>query len=216
MSASLALWLIWGLAAALPQYGTPRTTSRLRAFSKASSQPLKDLPKSSTRRRSINGGLAGSLSTAVLLKLREDQAAAQEAALNYRKLSTAEWRERLTPEQFYILIDRGTERPFSSPLYKEKRAGTFYCAGCDTPLFESTKKFDSGTGWPSFYDRLPGVSVKSAGLGALVGLGEELECKTCGGHLGDRFNDGILWSVPTGYRYCIDGYALRFEPKNQV
>jgi len=97
---------------------------------------------------------------------------------------------------------------------REKRKGTFCCAGCEIPLFESSKKFDSGTGWPSFYDALEGVQVNGGGLAALVGLsGEELSCRSCGGHLGDRFNDGILWSTPTGLRYCIDGYALDFKPE---
>ncbi|WP_299436066.1 peptide-methionine (R)-S-oxide reductase MsrB [uncultured Aquimarina sp.] len=121
-----------------------------------------------------------------------------------------EWKEILTNEQYYILRQAGTERPFSSPLNKMYAAGTFHCAGCNTPLYESEHKFDSGTGWPSF-DR----SVKgNVSLDTDYKLGyarTELLCATCGGHLGHVFNDGPRET--TGKRHCINGDALAFEPK---
>eukprot|EP00472_Partenskyella_glossopodia_P010248 CAMPEP_0197538472 /NCGR_PEP_ID=MMETSP1318-20131121/59789_1 /TAXON_ID=552666 /ORGANISM="Partenskyella glossopodia, Strain RCC365" /LENGTH=180 /DNA_ID=CAMNT_0043096895 /DNA_START=136 /DNA_END=678 /DNA_ORIENTATION=- len=169
-----------------------------------------------TRRNSVRGVLAGGIGLIPLTSAGRRNAKAGEEEVDWMRVSDGEWRQRLTPQQYFILRERGTERPFSSPLYKEKRRGTFYCAGCGSALFESSKKFDSGTGWPSFYDSLKGVQVKGGGLAALVGLsGEELVCKNCNGHLGDRFNDGILWNTPTGLRYCIDGYALNFVPNKE-
>ncbi len=120
----------------------------------------------------------------------------------------AEWRARLTPEQFRIMREHGTERPGSCALLHEKRQGTFTCAGCDTPLFQSTLKFESGTGWPSFNDPLPGAvdteTDRSFGM-----TRTEVHCATCGSHLGHVFPDG---PPPTGLRYCINGVALNFQP----
>jgi peptide-methionine (R)-S-oxide reductase len=131
--------------------------------------------------------------------------------------SEEEWKEVLSPMQYYILREGGTERPGYSILEKEKRSGTFKCAGCGTPLFQATDKFNSRTGWPSFARGLNGVEVEQINpLLQLTGAGAELRCRTCGGHLGDVFNDGYLFigteAALTGQRYCIDGAALVFYP----
>ncbi len=120
----------------------------------------------------------------------------------------AEWRERLTEEQYYIMRQHGTERPGSCALLHETRQGTFSCAGCDTPLFASTLKFESGTGWPSFNDPIPG-SVETTEDRSFGMVRTEVHCATCGSHLGHVFPDG---PPPTGLRYCINGVALNFAP----
>jgi len=124
-------------------------------------------------------------------------------------LSDAQWKARLTPAQFDILRREGTEEPFSSPLDHETRAGTYYCAGCDLALYSSKTKYDSGTGWPSFWKPLPNaVSTKKDD--SLPGEERnEVHCVRCSGHLGHVFDDG---PPPTGLRYCIDGVALKFKP----
>ena len=121
----------------------------------------------------------------------------------------AEWRQRLTPEQFRIMRDHGTERPGSCALLHEKRAGTFSCVGCDTPLFKSTLKFESGTGWPSFNDPAPGA-VETTVDESYGMIRTEVHCTRCGSHLGHVFDDG---PPPTGLRYCINGVAMKFEPE---
>ncbi len=122
--------------------------------------------------------------------------------------SDAEWRAMLTPEQYNVMRQHGTERPGSCALLHEKRAGTFKCVGCDSPLFESKLKFESGTGWPSFNDPVPG-SVETTTDRSHGMVRTECHCATCGSHLGHVFPDG---PPPTHQRYCINGVALKFEP----
>jgi len=119
-----------------------------------------------------------------------------------------EWRRILTPAQYRVLRQHGTEQPFSSPLNGEKREGTFACAGCDLPLFASVTKFESGTGWPSFYQPLENA-VGTSSDRSLIVLRTEVHCRRCGGHLGHVFDDG---PPPTGLRYCMNGVALKFVP----
>jgi peptide-methionine (R)-S-oxide reductase len=120
----------------------------------------------------------------------------------------AEWKRLLTPEQYDVLRQEGTERPFSSPLNHEKRNGMFVCIACGLELFPSRYKFDSGTGWPSFYDVLPG-HVETIIDHKLSLPRTEYHCARCGGHHGHVFNDG---PKPTGLRYCNNGVALKFVP----
>jgi peptide-methionine (R)-S-oxide reductase len=119
-----------------------------------------------------------------------------------------EWRKLLTPTQFDVLRREGTERPFTSPLNNEKRKGTYACAACDLPLFESRTKFDSGTGWPSFYDHIPDAVGTKTDF-KLIYPRKEYHCARCGGHQGHVFDDG---PKPTGLRYCNNGVALKFIP----
>ena len=118
----------------------------------------------------------------------------------------AEWQKLLTPEQYRVLRKAGTERPYSSPLDKEKRVGVFSCAGCALPLFSSKTKFDSGTGWPSFWQPMEKAVVEDTDTTLFMKRTEVL-CRRCGGHLGHVFNDG---PKPTGLRYCMNGVAMNF------
>ena len=164
----------------------------------------------SYHRREILGLVASAAVVAVAWRFldADDGAAAIAATPAPLRLSDAEWRKRLSPQAYQVLRQAATERPFSSPLNDQHGKGVFVCAGCALPLFASATKFDSGTGWPSFYDHLP------AAIGTHVdtSLGEtrtEVHCARCAGHLGHVFDDGPR---PTGLRYCMNGVAMAFRP----
>jgi len=159
------------------------------------------------RRALLTAGAAVSL-LAVTTKLGEAQTMTTTATIDYRNLSDMDWRQRLTANQYMVLRQHGTERAGSSPLNKEKRKGTFACAGCDLPLFSSDTKFESGTGWPSFYQPLPNA-VETKTDRSFFMTRTEVHCARCLGHLGHVFDDG---PPPTGLRYCMNGVALKFVP----
>ena len=124
------------------------------------------------------------------------------------KMTDDQWKQKLTPEQYRVLRDHGTERAFTSPLNKESREGTFICAACEQALFSSDAKYDSGTGWPSFFQPIEAKAVGTTTDYKLVYPRTEVHCSNCGGHLGHIFDDGPR---PTGKRYCINGVSLSFK-----
>ena len=173
-------------------------------------EPYNTGPKSTvietmTRR----AGLVGGASVAVLALLWWMRDNSADAASFEIVKSDDEWRRSLKPMAYKVLRQQGTEYPFSSPLDHEKRPGTFACAGCDLPLFSSKTKFDSGTGWPSFYQPLENA-VETSTDHALLVARTEVHCGRCGGHLGHVFEDG---PPPTGLRYCMNGVAMVFTPE---
>ena len=126
------------------------------------------------------------------------------------QLSDREWRERLSDQAYYVLREHGTERAGTSPLNNEHREGVFHCAGCGHPLFSSAAKYESGTGWPSFWEPLNETAVGTSTDYKLIYPRTEVHCANCGGHLGHVFEDG---PQPTGLRYCMNGVAMEFRPK---
>lgn len=165
-----------------------------------------------TRRRLLIAAAAaaaastGALAAGLFQRTPTAAAAAEVFEVSH---SEAEWRSQLTQQQYAVLREENTEPSGSSPLDKEHRDGTFVCAGCALPLYSSTTKFESGTGWPSFYEPLEkAIATRKDGLFGITRT--EVHCRRCGGHLGHVFTDGPR---PTGLRYCMNGLALKFNPK---
>ncbi|MGD1037964.1 MAG: peptide-methionine (R)-S-oxide reductase MsrB [Roseiarcus sp.] len=159
-----------------------------------------------TRRDALIGGaiVVAALASAAALHTRPTHANARDPLARGDEY----WPKLLTPEQYAVLREDGTEPPFSSPLLNEHRRGIFACAGCGLALFSSATKFDSHTGWPSFWEPLPSAVVTSEDLSFFM-VRTAVSCSRCAGHLGHVFDDG---PPPTGLRYCMNGVALRFEP----
>jgi peptide-methionine (R)-S-oxide reductase len=159
--------------------------------------------------------MGGAALAAIAIGYRKATAGSSETAMTtatavdneFTRLSDAEWKKRLTADQYYVLRKHGTERAGSSPLNGEKRKGTFACAGCAQPLFSSETKFESGTGWPSFYKPLEGAVGTQTDRSFFM-TRTEVHCSRCIGHLGHVFEDG---PKPTGLRYCMNGLALTFK-----
>lgn len=149
------------------------------------------------------------LGTSLSLIAFPKHAAKAELNANILEKSDKEWRTILTPEQYYVLRQAGTERRWTSPLNDEKRNGTFVCAACGNKLFLSSAKYNSGTGWPSFFEAIPGAVDELSDTSILFMPRTEIRCHNCHGHLGHVFNDG---PNPTGLRYCMNGVAMKFEP----
>lgn len=159
------------------------------------------------RRDAIRYTLLTLATGATTMSLFSRSRAAETAASFEVQYTEAQWRERLSKEQFYVLREHGTERSGTSALDHEKRAGVFHCAGCDLALFDSKTKFDSGTGWPSFFQPITnaiGTSIDKSFFSTRT----EVHCRRCGGHLGHVFEDG---PKPTGLRYCMNGIAMTFK-----
>jgi len=158
-------------------------------------------------KRTFLGGAGAAVTAgiAALLAGRSSEASAEVFEVN---LTPEQWRRRLTPQQYRVLREAGTERAGTSPLNGEHRRGTFLCAGCDLPVFRSPDKFESGTGWPSFTRPIAGA-VRTRPDDTLFMTRTEVHCRRCGGHLGHVFDDG---PPPTGQRWCMNGAALKFVP----
>jgi peptide-methionine (R)-S-oxide reductase len=157
-----------------------------------------------TRRHLLYAGTAAT--TLIIARLVRPHSASAGGRIYEVAHTDEEWRKLLTPEQYHVLRREGTERPFTSALLNEHRAGTFSCAGCDLPLYSSKTKFESGTGWPSFWAPLE-QAVDETEDRTLGMVRTAVSCHRCGGHLGHVFTDG---PKPTGLRYCMNGVALKF------
>ncbi len=165
-----------------------------------------------TNRRTIVGVIAAAGAALFGLRWMNDEEAMAETK-TFEVTKTAEqWKRQLTPSQYNVLRNHGTERPGTSPLNQEKRKGVFACAGCDLPLFSSDTKYESGTGWPSFWQPLPNAVGTKSDRSMLMNR-TEVHCHRCGGHLGHVFEDG---PKPTGLRYCMNGVAMTFKPASAV
>ncbi|AZN70068.1 peptide-methionine (R)-S-oxide reductase [Georhizobium profundi] len=162
-----------------------------------------------TRRNFLLSGAALAIASGIGFSItrRMEAHAAPEGTFEFTRTED-EWRALLNAEQYSVLREEATERPFTSPLNDEKRAGLFHCAGCDLPVYSSTTKYDSGTGWPSFWDALPDA-IGTKADNSLFMTRTECHCRRCGGHFGHIFDDG---PQPTGKRHCLNGVALVFKP----
>jgi len=198
-----------------------RSSSRRSALINASAATLAMVIPSSFK-TSSNSGSAFAASSSLSSNTNENEFADAKSMQMLRRegefsLTDEEWRERLSnaadtdPFAYQVLRKAATERPLSSPLYTEKRVGTYVCAGCENPLFSSETKYDSGTGWPSFYDHLPNAVTEVPDFSIMFLPRTETRCKRCQGHLGHSFEDG---PKPTGIRYCMNGAALKFVAKD--
>jgi peptide-methionine (R)-S-oxide reductase len=169
---------------------------------------MTELPFNTDLSRTDRRGLLGWFGIAVgasVLAACGSPVQARTFKVNY---TDAQWRGRLTKAQYWVLREEGTEQPFSSPLNEEHRKGTFLCAGCSNELYSSATKFESGTGWPSFWQPLQGAVITSTDF--KIGYPRTaISCADCGGHLGHVFKDG---PKPTGLRYCMNGVAMKFQP----
>ena len=163
-----------------------------------------------SRRGIVLGGTAAGAAAICFARSSKNAAADADLAAKFDIVKTGEeWQRELTREQYAVLRRRRTERPWSSSLNKESRSGTYVCAGCALPLFSSNTKFESGTGWPSFWKSDLWSQIETSEDRSLFLVRTEVHCRRCGGHLGHVFKDG---PEPTGLRYCMNGTALRFEP----
>ncbi|MAY63369.1 MAG: peptide-methionine (R)-S-oxide reductase [Rhizobiales bacterium] len=166
-------------------------------------------PSRLNRRSLLLAGVAGAAAVGIsaVFKPFARNAAANEGDFEFT-LSKAEWKKRLSDEQFAVLREEATERAFTSPLNKNYAEGLYNCAGCDLPVYSSETKYDSGTGWPSFWDSLPDA-IGTKADNSLFMRRTEVHCRRCGGHFGHIFDDG---PEPTGKRHCLNGVALTFVP----
>jgi len=167
-----------------------------------------DADPTTMNRRTLLASALGLGAGGITMALFGKGAQASEAEVFEFQLSDEEWKKRLSPQAYAVLRQEATERAGSSPPDHEKRAGVFHCAGCDLPLFDMATKFDSGTGWPSFYQPLPNAVGEREDKGWFM-TRTEVHCRRCGGHLGHVFPDG---PPPTGLRYCMNGVSLKFVP----